>query len=100
MSSTPVYRRQKHPFMSPPAALEQKPGLYTFLQDTLRSSALDGPGIYDRRKVVPLLDALPSLDAPARGRADAAADVDGEPLPAARDTARLEPERVAVDLIR
>ena len=66
-----VYRRQKHPFMSPPAALEQKPGLYTFLQDTLRSSALDGPAIYDRRKVLPLLDALPTLDTAARGRADA-----------------------------
>jgi asparagine synthase (glutamine-hydrolysing) len=66
-----VYRRQKHPFMSPPAALEQKAGLYTFLQDTLRSEALDGPGIYDRKKVTPLLDALPSLDAAARGRADA-----------------------------
>ena len=66
-----VYRRQKHPFMSPPAALEQKAGLYTFLQDTLRSRALDGPGIYDRRKVTPLLDALPSMDVSARSRADA-----------------------------
>jgi asparagine synthase (glutamine-hydrolysing) len=66
-----VYERQKHPFMSPPATLEQKPGLYTFLQDTLRGSLLDGPGIYDRKKVTPLLDALPTMDRAGRGRADA-----------------------------
>jgi asparagine synthase (glutamine-hydrolysing) len=66
-----VYERQKHPFMSPPAALEQKPGLYTFLQDTLRGGLLDGPGIYDRKKVTPLLDALPAMDRAGRGRADA-----------------------------
>ena len=33
-------------------------GLFTFLQDTLRSSALDGPGIYDRAKILSTLDAL------------------------------------------
>jgi asparagine synthase (glutamine-hydrolysing) len=65
-----VYRRQKHPFMSPPATLQQDGGLFAFLQDTLRSRALDGPGIYDRRKVVALLDAVPSMDAAARTRAD------------------------------
>jgi asparagine synthase (glutamine-hydrolysing) len=65
-----VYRRQKHPFMSPPATLQQDGGLFAFLQDTLRSSALDGPGIYDRRKVTALLDAVPAMDAAARNRAD------------------------------
>ena len=95
-----VYRRQKHPFMSPPATLQQDGRLYTFLQDTLRSGALDGPGIYDRRKVTALLDALPSMDTAARTPRRRAADVDGEPLPAARDAASLEPERVDVGLIR
>ena len=66
-----VYRRQKHPFMSPPATIQTDGRLYTFLQDTLRSEALDGPGIYDRAKVVPLLDSIPSMDAAGRGRADA-----------------------------
>ena len=47
-----VYRRQKHPFMSPPSTVQQDGKLYTMLQDTLRSSLLDGPGIYDRAKVV------------------------------------------------
>ncbi len=66
-----VYRRQKHPFMSPPATLQPDGKLYLFLQDTLRGSALDGPGIYDRAKVKALLDALPSMDSAGRTRADA-----------------------------
>ncbi len=66
-----VYARQKHPFMSPPATLQPDGKLYLFLQDTLRSSVLDGPGIYDRAKVTALLDALPSLDSAGRSRADA-----------------------------
>jgi asparagine synthase (glutamine-hydrolysing) len=67
----PVYARQKHPFMSPPATIQQNGRLFTFLQDTLRSSALDGPGIYDRDKVTAMLDAIPSMDPAGRGRADA-----------------------------
>ncbi len=66
-----VYNRQKHPFMTPPATIQEDGRLYTFLQDTLRSAALDGPGIYDRAKVVALLDAVPSMDGPGRARADA-----------------------------
>jgi asparagine synthase (glutamine-hydrolysing) len=66
-----VYARQKHPFMSPPATLQPESTLYTFFQDTLRGAALDRPGIYDRRKVAALLDALPSMDGAARTRADA-----------------------------
>jgi asparagine synthase (glutamine-hydrolysing) len=66
-----VYTRQKHPFMSPPATIQLDGGLYTFLQDTLRSGALDGPGIYDRVKVTTLLDSILTMDAAARGRADA-----------------------------
>jgi asparagine synthase (glutamine-hydrolysing) len=65
-----VYRRQKHPFMSPPATVQQDGKLFTMLQDTLRSSMLDGPGIYDRTKVVRMLDAVPSMDLAARGRLD------------------------------
>ena len=64
-------RRQKHPFMSPPATIQPDGKLYTFLQDTLRGAALDGPGIYDRAKVTALLDAIPSMDAAGRARADA-----------------------------
>jgi asparagine synthase (glutamine-hydrolysing) len=66
-----VYKRQKHPFLSPPATIQQDGRLYTFLQDTLRSKALDGPGIYDRAKVMPLLDGIATMDAGGRSRADA-----------------------------
>jgi asparagine synthase (glutamine-hydrolysing) len=65
-----VYRRQKHPFMSPPATVQQDGKLFGMLQDTLRSEMLDGPGIYDRKKVRALLDAVPAMDAAARNRAD------------------------------
>jgi asparagine synthase (glutamine-hydrolysing) len=65
-----VYRRQKHPFMSPPATIQRDGRLYTLLQDTLRGRAIDGPGIFDRRKVAALLDAVPTMDAGARTRAD------------------------------
>ncbi len=66
-----VYAKQKHPFMSPPATIQQDGRLYAFLQDTLRSPALERPGLYDRAKVIPLLDSIPSLDGPGRARADA-----------------------------
>jgi len=65
-----VYRRQKHPFMSPPSTVQQGGKLFTMLQDTLRSEMLDGPGIYDRKKVVGLLDSFPSMDGPTRTRMD------------------------------
>jgi asparagine synthase (glutamine-hydrolysing) len=67
-----VYRRQKHPFMSPPATLDVNGPLFTFLQDTLRGAALDGPGIYDRAKVVALLDSVPSMTPAERMTTDLA----------------------------
>jgi asparagine synthase (glutamine-hydrolysing) len=66
-----VYKRQKHPFMSPPATIQQDGRLYALFQDTLRSGLLDGPGIYDRRKGIGLLDSIPSMDLAGRNRADA-----------------------------
>jgi asparagine synthase (glutamine-hydrolysing) len=65
-----VYKRQKHPFLSPPATLETESPLYTLVQDTLRGSALDGPGIYDRRKIADFLDAVPNMDTAGRTRID------------------------------
>jgi asparagine synthase (glutamine-hydrolysing) len=67
-----VYKRQKHPFLSPPATTQQEGRLFTMLQDTLRSQLLDGPGIYDRRKVTAMLDAAPHMDPAGRNRLDAA----------------------------
>lgn len=65
-----VYRRQKHPFMSPPASLQPDGPLYAFCEEVLRGEALDGPAVYDRAKVAALLDTIPSLDEAARARAD------------------------------
>jgi asparagine synthase (glutamine-hydrolysing) len=54
-----VYRRQKHPFLAPPAAAAPEGALHELMQSTLRGRALDRVPFYDRRKVVQLLDDLP-----------------------------------------
>jgi asparagine synthase (glutamine-hydrolysing) len=68
--SATVYRRQKHPFLAPPAALAPGEQLYELVQDTLRSPALACLPFYDRAKVVALLDDLPALDDEARTALD------------------------------
>ncbi len=65
-----VYRRQKHPFLSPPAAHEPEARLGTLLQDTLRGSTLASLAYFDQRKVIALLDELPRMDAGERTVAD------------------------------
>jgi asparagine synthase (glutamine-hydrolysing) len=61
-----VYRRQKHPFVSPPATLMPKQPLNTLMQDTFRGSSLASLPFFDQKKVIALLDLLPSLDIEAR----------------------------------
>lgn len=61
-----VYRRQKHPFLSPPATLNPKEKLSAFVNDTLRGPALASIPFFDQRAVVRLLDDLPSMDESAR----------------------------------
>ena len=56
-----VYRRQKHPFLSPPATLNPHDRLHEMAQDALRGSALRQVPFFDQAKVVRLLDALPAL---------------------------------------
>jgi asparagine synthase (glutamine-hydrolysing) len=56
-----VYRRQKHPFLSPPATLNPEDRLHEMVQDALRGSALRGVPFFDQAKVVRLLDRLPTL---------------------------------------
>jgi asparagine synthase (glutamine-hydrolysing) len=57
-----VYHRQKHPFLAPPAALNPRQRLSSFVQDTLRGDALAAIPYFDRRKVIDLLDRLETLD--------------------------------------
>jgi asparagine synthase (glutamine-hydrolysing) len=65
-----VYRRQKHPFLSPPATLNQDGRLHQIMQDTLRGPILAALPFFDRRKVTDLLDRLPALDDGARTAID------------------------------
>jgi asparagine synthase (glutamine-hydrolysing) len=56
-----VYRRQKHPFMSPPVTTAPTERFHQMLQDTLRGPGLASMPFYDRKKVVSLLDRLPAM---------------------------------------
>jgi asparagine synthase (glutamine-hydrolysing) len=65
-----VYRRQKHPFLSPPATLQTDGSLFALIQDTLRGPLLERTGIYDRKKVLAMLDAIPQMNTMARTSLD------------------------------
>ena len=56
-----VYRRQKHPFLSPPATITPTERFHEMVQDTLRGAALASIPFFDRVKVITLLDALPGM---------------------------------------
>jgi asparagine synthase (glutamine-hydrolysing) len=61
-----VYRRQKHPFLSPPATLNPTEKLSTFMQDTLRGPMLATIPFFNQKKVVGLLDSLSTMDEGSR----------------------------------
>lgn len=61
-----VYRRQKHPFLSPPATLNPDKKLSTLVQDTLRGPVLASIPYFNQKKVVGLLDSLHTMDEGAR----------------------------------
>jgi asparagine synthase (glutamine-hydrolysing) len=65
-----IYRRQKHPFLSPPATLQPGGALFTLMQDTLRGSVLRDTGIYDTGKVIDLLDRIPQMSTAERTSVD------------------------------
>lgn len=61
-----VYKRQKHPFLSPPATLSPDDTFQTFVQDMLRGETLRSMPFFDQKAVVALLDRLPQMDVGAR----------------------------------
>ncbi|HEY7185157.1 MAG TPA: asparagine synthase (glutamine-hydrolyzing), partial [Vicinamibacterales bacterium] len=61
-----VYRRQKHPFLSPPATLNPNGKLNALVQDTLRGTALTSLPFFDQKRVVALLDRLDTMDEGSR----------------------------------
>jgi asparagine synthase (glutamine-hydrolysing) len=65
-----VYRRQKHPFLSPPSTLNPEGKLFTLVQDKLRGKSLAAVAFLDQKKVVRLLDSLKSIDSAERAVAD------------------------------
>jgi asparagine synthase (glutamine-hydrolysing) len=61
-----VYRRQKHPFLSPPATLNPQQRLSSLMQDTLRGNVLACIPYFDRKKVIDLLDRVDTMDQGSR----------------------------------
>jgi asparagine synthase (glutamine-hydrolysing) len=57
-----AYKRQKHPFLSPPATLNPEEKLSSLVNDTLRGPVLRSIPFFDQKKVIALLDSLPSMD--------------------------------------
>jgi asparagine synthase (glutamine-hydrolysing) len=64
-----VYRREKHPFLGPPATTTPGTRLHELAQDVLRS-VLPRLPFYEPRAVQALLDAIPAMDEPARTAVD------------------------------
>jgi asparagine synthase (glutamine-hydrolysing) len=56
-----VYRRQKHPFLSPPVTTVPTERFHQMMQDTLRGPVLASLPFYDQKKVIALLDQLPAM---------------------------------------
>src|SRR5713101_4792412 len=65
-----IYRRQKHPFFSPPATLYPQGKLYALVQDTLRGRALASVPFLEQRKVTDYLDRLSNFDEGGRVAGD------------------------------
>ena len=65
-----VYRRQKHPFLSPPEALGKPSRMTALIQDTLRSRTVESIPFLEARAVRKLADQLETMTPSERGRID------------------------------
>ena len=61
-----VYRRPKHPFLSPPATLDPNGRLAVYMQDMLRGPVVSSIPFFDKRKIAILLDNMATGDENAR----------------------------------
>jgi len=61
-----VYKRQKHPFLSPPATLHPDDTFNTYVQEMLRGKTFASLPFFDQRQVIELLDRMPGMDVGAR----------------------------------
>jgi asparagine synthase (glutamine-hydrolysing) len=67
-----VYRRQKHPFLAPPASTVKGGALHELIQDTLRGVRFRDVPFFDQTRVVGLLDALPTFETDKLNAVDSA----------------------------
>jgi asparagine synthase (glutamine-hydrolysing) len=65
-----IYRRQKHPFLAPPATLNPEQRLSSLVQDTLRGPTLGSIPFFDQAKVINLLDRVETMDEGSRVAVD------------------------------
>jgi len=65
-----VYRRQKHPFLSPPATLNRQTRFSALIEESLRGRALASIPFFDQKKVIRWLDSLHRMDEGARVASD------------------------------
>jgi asparagine synthase (glutamine-hydrolysing) len=65
-----VYRRQKHPFLSPPDVAETPSRMAALIQDVLRSKVVDSVPFLNGPVIRSLADALPAMSAKDRGAID------------------------------
>jgi asparagine synthase (glutamine-hydrolysing) len=65
-----VYRRQKHPFLSPPDAAGQPSRMKALIQDTLRSRDVDSIPFLDGKAVRSLADRIDGMAPAERGMID------------------------------
>jgi len=61
-----VYRRPKHPFLSPPLTLKPRGRFGVLLHDMLRGPVLGSIPFFDQKRVVSLLDNLNTMDESSR----------------------------------
>ena len=56
-----VYRRQKHPFLSPPATMASDEPLFALIQDKLRGETMANQSFFDQKSIVETLDRLDEM---------------------------------------
>lgn len=65
-----IYQREKHPFVAPPVSRFADTEARTLLQDQLRSTAFKKLPFFDSKKILSLLDRLPSMSDEERSAYD------------------------------
>ena len=58
-----VYKRQKHPFLSPPATLNPDQTFNIYVQDLLRGKTMASISYFNQQEIVKMLDRIHTMDA-------------------------------------